>query len=148
VEILNDINTQKIVVAGDESMTKMDFSGLGESCQFFIVGKSKGDLRSFCATADVGLTGADMALAETGSVLLKMNAGQSRFISLLPPVHIAMLPASKIVPDIYTWAANRTGDMPSQLVIISGPSKTADIEKTLVIGVHGPKRFIIILYDD
>jgi L-lactate dehydrogenase complex protein LldG len=148
VEILNETNARKIVVAGDESVTKMDFSSLGESSQCFIVGKSKGDLRSFCATADVGLTGADMALAETGSVILGMNAGQSRLVSLLPPVHIAMLSASKIVPDINTWAANRTGDMPSQLVIISGPSKTADIEKKLVIGVHGPKRFIVILYGD
>jgi L-lactate dehydrogenase complex protein LldG len=148
VEILNELNAKRIVVAGDESLTKIGFSGLEVNCQWFIVGKSKGDLRSFCAKADAGLTGADMALAETGSVILTMDAIQSRFVSLLPPVHIVMLPTSKIVPDIFTWRTSRTGDMPSQLVIISGPSKTADIEQTLVIGVHGPKRLIVILYDD
>jgi L-lactate dehydrogenase complex protein LldG len=148
VEILNELNVQKIVVAGNDTLRKYDLSGLDGSRQWFIVGKSKGNLRSFCATADVGLTGADIALAETGSVILKMNAGQSRLVSLLPPVHIVMLPTSKIVPDIFSWMSNRMGDMPSQLVIISGPSKTADIEQTLVIGVHGPKRLIVILYDD
>jgi L-lactate dehydrogenase complex protein LldG len=148
VEILHELNAQKVVVAGDEFLAKIHLSGLVERCQLFIVGESKGDLRDFCAAADVGLTGADIALAETGSVILKMDAAQSRFISHLPPVHIVMLSTSKIVPDIFTWTTNRKGDMPSQLVIISGPSKTADIEQTLVVGVHGPKRLIVIFYKD
>ena len=145
---LDELNPGKVVVADDEPLNQIDLPSLYVDCEWFFVGKTEGDLREFCANADVGLTGADGALAETGSVILEMNASQSRLASLLPPVHIVMLPVSKIVPDIFTWTANRNGEMPSQLVIISGPSKTADIEQTLVVGVHGPKRFIVIVYDD
>lgn len=69
-------------------------------------------------------------------------------VSLLPPIHIALVPTSKLTADIFTWAATRQGDLPANTVFISGPSKTADIEMTLVKGVHGPKRFIVILYGD
>ncbi|MGD8457960.1 MAG: lactate utilization protein [Anaerolineales bacterium] len=146
--ILSKLNAQKIVVDGDESLEKRIFEDIGPDLQWITIGNSEGDLRSYCIEADVGLTGADAALAETGSVILKMNARRSRLVSLLPPVHIVLLPISKIVPDIFSWIAERDVDMPSQLIIISGPSKTADIEQTLVVGVHGPKRFIVIVYDD
>jgi L-lactate dehydrogenase complex protein LldG len=147
-KILDELDAQKIVTDGDKFVNQADSKNLNSELEWFFVGEIEGDLRGFCAEADVGLTGADAALAETGSVILKMDAQQSRLASLLPPVHIVLLPASKIIPDIFTWTANRNEEMPSQLVIISGPSKTADIEQTLVVGVHGPKRFIVIVYDD
>jgi L-lactate dehydrogenase complex protein LldG len=147
-DVLDELNVQKIVVDGDELLTQFNLKDKHSGREWFIVGKTEGDHRMFCANADAGLTGADAALAETGSVILKMNDRQSRLVSLLPPVHIVILPASKIVPDIFTWTANCDGELPSQLVIISGPSKTADIEQTLVVGVHGPKRFIVVVYDD
>jgi L-lactate dehydrogenase complex protein LldG len=50
--------------------------------------------------------------------------------------------------DIFSWASSRQVNFPSNLVLVSGPSKTADIEQTLVVGVHGPKRLIVILYQD
>lgn len=146
--VLDELNAQKIVVDGDEFLKQLNPKDLDSSREWFFVGKTEGDLRGFCANADAGITGADAALAETGSVIIKMNASQSRLSSLLPPVHIVLLPVSKIIPDIFTWTASRSGELPSQLVIISGPSKTADIEQTLVVGVHGPKRFIVIVCDD
>jgi len=147
-KILDDLNAKKIVVADDDPTTQINLPSRFSGREWFLVGTSEGDLRAFCASADVGLTSADVALAETGSVILSAGPGQSRAGSLLPPVHIVLLPTSKLIPDIITWSANRQGDMPSQLVIISGPSKTADIEQTLVVGVHGPKRFIVILYGE
>jgi len=69
-------------------------------------------------------------------------------VSLLPPVHIALVAAGCLTSDILTWAAARPGDLPASVTAISGPSKTADIEQTLAIGMHGPKRVIVILYGE
>jgi L-lactate dehydrogenase complex protein LldG len=106
------------------------------------------DWKTACETADVGLTSAEAAFAETGSIVVSSGANTSRMVSLLPPVHIAMVPESKLTADIFTWTAARKGSLPANTVFVSGPSKTADIEMTLVKGVHGPKRFIVILYGD
>ncbi|MEZ4767250.1 MAG: LUD domain-containing protein [Caldilineales bacterium] len=81
-------------------------------------------------------------------MLVTSGPGRSRLVPLLPPVHIALAPTSRLTSDLFTWTAQRGGDVPSNLTLITGPSKTADIEQTLAIGVHGPKRFIVILYDD
>lgn len=104
--------------------------------------------REICSRADAGITGVEAALAETGSVVVTTGAGKSRWVSLLPPLHVALVPVSIFVPDLFTWKEQRPENFPSQLVVVSGPSKTADIEQTLVVGVHGPKRFVAIVYDD
>lgn len=147
-EVISDLNAKKIVVSDEEPFHDIDFSTRFPEVDWHIVGKSNGNLRDFCASADVGLTSAEVALAETGSVVVSSGPGRSRAASLLPPGHVVILPTSKLLPDIFVWTRKRGRDMPSQVVIISGPSKTADIEQTLVVGVHGPKRFIVILYSD
>ncbi len=114
--------------------------------EWHIVGQTGEDLRAFCTSADVGLSSADAALAETGTVVISSGPGRSRLATLLPPVHIALVPTTCLTTDIFTWTAARQGALPSALTLITGPSKTADIEQTLAIGVHGPKRFMVILY--
>ncbi len=104
-------------------------------------------LRAFCAAADLGLSGAQGALAETGTVIVASGPGKSRLATLMPPVHLALVPVSSLYPDIFAWTAARNGDLPASQTLISGPSKTADIEQTLAVGVHGPKRMIAVLYD-
>ena len=106
------------------------------------------DFRRWCTEADAGLTSALFGLAETGSLVLVPGPTQSRLTSLLPPIHIILLPESRILPSIFDWVEKRPETFPSNLVLISGPSKTADIEQTLVVGVHGPKRLIVILFQD
>ena len=106
------------------------------------------DFRRWCSEADAGLTSAVFGLAETGSLVLVPGPTQSRLTSLLPPVHIVLLPESRILPSIFDWVEKRPEAFPSNLVLVSGPSKTADIEQTLVVGVHGPKRLIVILFED
>lgn len=101
----------------------------------------------------VGLTGAEAALAESGTLVLRKRPRRSALASLLPPVHIALMPTSRIVPDIVSYfegladAAATIRDT-SNLVFISGPSRTGDIEQVLTLGVHGPKELIVILWDD
>jgi L-lactate dehydrogenase complex protein LldG len=104
-------------------------------------------LRNFAARADVGISGCVAALAETGTVVLASGPGRSRLATLLPPVHIALVYRAQIQLDIFTWTAGRDEDWPANVVLVSGPSKTADIEQTLTVGVHGPKRFIVLMID-
>ncbi len=98
----------------------------------------------------VGITGVDGALAATGSLALLAAPGQSRGASLLPPVHIALLKADQIYPDLEGWLAAQTKNpafrKSSGAIIISGASRTADIGAELILGMHGPKELHIMVY--
>jgi L-lactate dehydrogenase complex protein LldG len=101
----------------------------------------------------VGLTGAEAAIAESGTLVLRKRPRRSSLASLLSPVHLALLPASRIVPDMVTYF-EQVGDAAaiirdtSNLTFITGPSRTGDIEQVLTLGVHGPKELIVLLWDD
>ncbi|MBK7177738.1 MAG: lactate utilization protein [Chloroflexi bacterium] len=144
--LLAEINAQTVVVNGDVS--RADLPERFPAVQWHLVGHSAGDLRAFCAAADAGLSSADAALAETGSVILSSGPAQSRMATLLPPIHIVLLPTSRLTSDIFTWTQARQETIPANITLISGPSKTADIEQTMAVGVHGPKRFVVIVYED
>jgi len=104
-------------------------------------------LRRVCAAADVGITSADYALADTGSLVLLSTAGEARMISLLPLVHVAVVPRERLLTgldELFTVLPNPS-DFSSSLVIITGPSRTADIEQILVRGVHGPREVHVVL---
>lgn len=96
---------------------------------------------------DAGLTVADGALAATGMLVLASSPEQPRALSLVPPIHICLLDAGRIHADLAAaLAAEAWGrDLPTNLIFISGPSKTADIQQTLAYGAHGPKQLIVIL---
>jgi len=101
------------------------------------------------ALEDVGLgiTGADAGLADGGALVLASGPGRGRLASLLPPVHVAILSASKLIPSLPALLAARPDlvGRGSNFVAIAGPSRTADIEMTLTHGVHGPKHVHVIL---
>ena len=94
-----------------------------------------------------GITGAAGAIAETGSLLLASGAGETLTASLLPEMHIAVLKASQIVPTVES-AMSLPGLKSASSVIATGPSRTADIEMALTIGVHGPGEVHVFLIDD
>jgi L-lactate dehydrogenase complex protein LldG len=102
------------------------------------------------ARVPAGLTGADAGLADTASLVLAHGPGRPRLASLLPPVHIAVLPVSRLVPGLPVYLATHPGALAasSNVVIVTGPSRTADIELIPVFGVHGPKRLEVVLVDD
>ncbi|PKB77684.1 MAG: hypothetical protein BZY70_01430, partial [SAR202 cluster bacterium MP-SInd-SRR3963457-G2] len=102
--------------------------------------------------ADIGLTGADYAVAETGSVIVMPRKGMSRLVSVVPPVHLALVRPEDLVEsldDLFLLRRleyhEKGGEMGSYLNFITGPSRTADIEQTLVVGVHGPKEVHLVL---
>ena len=107
----------------------------------------RGWLRTRAAGASIGLTGADALIAETGTVVLATHPGRPRLLSLLPRQHIVVASAELLLPDMEAWIERRALlDQPASAVtFITGPSRTADIEKVLVTGVHGPQRLTVIL---
>lgn len=147
-DIFTELDAARVVANAEAPLTDLNLRTRWPHIQWHLVGETTADLRDFCTHADVGLSSAAAAIAETGSILIQSGPGQSRVATLFPPVHIALLPTSRLTTDLFTYTAARNGSLPANMTFISGPSKTADIEQTMAIGVHGPKRFIVILYHD
>jgi L-lactate utilization protein LutC len=106
--------------------------------------------REAIATTEVGITAADYALADTGSLVMFTESNESRLLSLLPPCHIAVIESSRIVASLDDVFRLRPlpGTGSSAMVVITGPSRTADIEMRLVRGVHGPGEIHVIIMVD
>lgn len=96
------------------------------------------------ARADVGITGADWGIAETATLVLPADPARPRLTSLLPPAHVAVLRADRILPDLPALFA-RVGALPSALTLITGPSRSADIGFVPVLGAHGPMAVAIFV---
>lgn len=105
-----------------------------------------GDRAAFFA-AEVGVSGADWLIAETGSVVLATRRDQPRSLSLLPPTHIVVAHTRQLLPDLFDLF-DQPGPPPACLSLITGPSKTGDIELRLVTGVHGPGVVEVVLMRD
>ena len=101
---------------------------------------------------DTGVTCADYALADTGTVVLLSGREHHRLASLLPPVHVCLLPTDRILPNLTSLLDHISDESysrerpPHALTCITGPSRTADIEQTITTGVHGPKALHVLLY--
>jgi L-lactate utilization protein LutC len=101
--------------------------------------------------ADLGISSADYLIAETGTIVLRASPEEPRSLSLLPPLHVVLADRTRLVPDLFDLFDAKLGvevpDLPSCLSLITGPSKTGDIELRLVTGVHGPGEIHVILVD-
>jgi L-lactate dehydrogenase complex protein LldG len=95
----------------------------------------------------IGLTGAHAALADSGAIVLVSGPGRGRLASLLPPAHVAIVSERRMWPSLPALVRAEPGllDAGSNVVVVAGPSRTADIEMTLTHGVHGPKHVHVIL---
>lgn len=97
---------------------------------------------------DAGLTRARAAIAATGSLVLWPGLGEPRLLSLVPPIHFVLLDANRMYPDLPgaisddCWLAE---GLPTNLLLVSGPSKTADIQQTLAYGAHGPRELVVLV---
>jgi L-lactate dehydrogenase complex protein LldG len=97
------------------------------------------------------VSGVDHAIADTGTLVLLARTGQARSVSLLPPVHVAVVRPGQILSsldDLFpVLRHDGNGELASAVTFITGPSRTADIELTLVVGVHGPQELHVVLLD-
>lgn len=134
---LEQIGVAKVAIAW-ENLNDMDWRGAGVQMEF----------RPPCNEDLVGVTGAFCAVAETGSLVLLSGPQTYSSASLLPETHIAVVHASRIVgamEDAFALVRAEHGDLPRALNFISGPSRTGDIEQTIVLGAHGPYRVHVIV---
>lgn len=110
-----------------------------------------GDDKDFL-NADVGITFCEALIARNGSILVSSGANAGRRLSIYPNSHIVLAYTSQLVLDLkdgFTRLKEKYGNaLPSMISTITGPSRTADIEKTLVLGAHGPKELYVFLIDD
>ena len=99
---------------------------------------------------EVGITYAQAGIAETGTLVLDSSVERNRLVSLVPPVHIATLNASQIYMTLSETltALQSSEEVSPAITFITGPSRTADIELTLAIGVHGPQELYVIVRQD
>ena len=123
------------------SLTALDWAGAGIKVE----GRGARD-------ADlVGITGCFCAVAETGTLMLCSSPDTPSAVSLLPETHIAIVRASRIVPymeDAFALARKELRSLPRAVNFISGPSRTGDIEQTIVLGAHGPYRVHLVIVED
>ena len=98
----------------------------------------------------VGVTGARAGLAESGSIVLESGPGRSRMASLIPPIHVAILDVQEVYASLSHFAAAmpNAARNTANLVIVTGPSRTGDIEVQLNLGVHGPGELHVVLVED
>ena len=107
------------------------------------------DIAEHAESSDIGISSVEFGIAESGSVCMDGYAYESRIVSMLPPIHVAFMNSNNVVLgiteafDIISKVFDR-----GYISFITGPSRTADIERVLTIGVHGPKRFIVIAIDE
>jgi len=109
---------------------------------------SEAELRAAAADAGIGVTAADYALADPGALaILSTENGEDRLISLLPPIHVAVVRAGAVLTgleELFSVLPDPAA-VSSSLVLIGGPSKTGDIEMTITLGVHGPRDLYLVV---
>ena len=103
--------------------------------------------RTTAAAAKIGITQMEWAIADTGTLVQDATSVEQRLASSLPEIHIALINSGKIVPDLATVLSKISPRNAAYLTFITGPSRTADIERVLTIGVHGPERLVIVFFD-
>jgi L-lactate dehydrogenase complex protein LldG len=116
-----------------------------------IVAEAGYDVRAM-ERCDAGITVCDALIAQTGSILLTTKSAGGRTVSVLPEHHVVLATREQLLPDLpagYALLKERYGeDLPSFTTLITGPSRTGDIERILVLGAHGPKRLTVLLLDN
>lgn len=138
------------VIAGiglGEHLREKDIEFLTESTDSEFIRKAE--------SANLGVSGVDYALSDTATLVLRARNGQARSISLLPPVHLAIVKPEQLLsglsdlfPLLRADAHEEGTDLSSAVTFITGPSRTADIELTLVVGVHGPQQLHVVLLEN
>jgi len=104
--------------------------------------------REVAAGAKVGISQLDWAMASTGSLVQDSAPVERRLVSTLPNIHIAIIETNRLLPDMPAIFTKIRPEQTNYISFITGPSRTADIERVLTIGVHGPEKLIIIFVDD
>ena len=165
ISILNGIECKSIVCTNEQAVNLMDLDKILSNQEIKICKLMSNDnrntnaieseqyFRSVAEVADVGITGCDFAVAETGTIVVIPKSGVSRLVSLTPPVYIAIVWQGQVLRSLDELFAVRryqtiNGLENGYMNLISGPSRSGDIENIMIQGVHGPGEVHLILVDD
>ena len=122
---------------------------LGEAGTEVVVWRDLADFREVAGKADIGLSTAEWAIAETGTLVLEGGPGKGRTVTLLPPTYVAVVPVERLlrtVPEaVEKYDGGEAGELPASVCFHTGPSRSGDIEMSLFIGMHGPGDVHVIL---
>jgi L-lactate dehydrogenase complex protein LldG len=135
-------------IVGTRRVLAWDARHLPYDIDRVFIGPARGsNTRDVQAAAEIGVTGCDAAIAETGSLVLLSGEGKARTASLLPPVHLAILRETDLRGTMAEFFRERAADIAGAAccTFVTGPSRTADIELTLTVGVHGPGQVIVVI---
>jgi L-lactate utilization protein LutC len=146
-EIVRDKAANRVLVGNGPVIDALELPRLLRESGLEVSGPDAG--REALFAADLGVTGVDYLVAETGSLVLLTAPDRPRSLSLLPPVHVAVADRSQVVPDLFDIFPARVAKprLPACVTLVTGPSKTGDIELRLVTGVHGPGEVHVVLID-
>ena len=133
------------------SHSHRDTDALLEGISLPVVRTEKGYAIDDLESCDAGVTGCEVLVAQTGGIMVSVESAGGRALSVLPPHHVVIARTSQMVPDLtaaFEHVKRRYGkNFPSFMSFITGPSRTGDIERILVLGAHGPKRLSLLLVD-
>lgn len=148
-DALCEAKTQQKIIAAP-GLGKEEFSALGELAKQKGIALINEGMRDHLAGIDVGFTVADGAIANTGTIIQGSNSEELRLATMVSEVHVCVLPTSTIVEDSYhaEELLSRLMSEAAYTAFITGPSRTADIERTLALGAHGPLELHILLLED
>jgi L-lactate utilization protein LutC len=146
LDLLRSHGVRKAVLSRCELVERLDLAQRLREADIGVQKAGDGDRDNLFA-ADAGISGVYRLIAETGTMVMMTSPEQPRSVSLLPPLHIAFADSSQLLPDLFDLfdLFSPTADAPACLTLITGPSKTGDIELRLVTGVHGPGEIHVIL---
>ena len=150
-EIATGLRAKRVIRSSEDVFKRVNVDGAlrraGISATVLASGRSRdrSTLKALAFEADLGITGVTYAIAETGTCVVTPRKGVARLTSLAPPAYVALVEAEQVLGSMDDYFAltrlahqKSRGRVPTYVNFISGPSRTADIEQTLTIGVHGP----------
>lgn len=146
-QVLRDKQARKVLVGDGVVVESLDLQRMLSGVEVLLVKELavESERTAFFA-ADVGITGVEHVIAETGTLVVETRRDQPRAVSLLVPVHVAVARREQVLADLFdVFPEGRT--LPACLTLITGPSKTGDIELKLVTGVHGPGEVHLVLIE-
>jgi L-lactate dehydrogenase complex protein LldG len=150
LELARERGAKRLVRWDVEELEEMGVDGpLGETGVEVAVWRDLEDFREVASRADIGLSTAAWAIAETGSLVIEGGPGRGRTVTLLPPTHVAVVPVGRMlrtVPEaIGKYAGGEGGALPANVTFHTGPSRSGDIEMSIFVGMHGPGDVHVVL---
>jgi L-lactate dehydrogenase complex protein LldG len=148
--LARDREAKRLVRWDVEELEELGADGpLGEAGVEVVVWRDLEDFREVAGEADIGLSTAAWAIAETGSLVLEHGPGKGRTVTLLPPTHVAVVSVDRIlrtVPEaIAKYTGSEAGGLPANVSFHTGPSRSGDIEMSIFVGMHGPGDVHVVL---